>query len=76
MATDDATPDPAPLVVKAREDGPYKVTGPVVLRDGSGTVLEPSDDRPLALCRCGGSGSRPFCDGTHRTNGFDGTLAR
>lgn len=29
-----------------------------------------SNDR-VAFCRCGGSANKPFCDGTHRTNGFE-----
>jgi CDGSH-type Zn-finger protein len=32
-----------------------------------------SSDAVVALCRCGGSASKPFCDGTHARNGFDGT---
>jgi CDGSH-type Zn-finger protein len=30
----------------------------------------------VAVCRCGGSARKPFCDGTHRDAGFDGTCLR
>jgi CDGSH-type Zn-finger protein len=57
--------------IKTRENGPYRITGPVTLIDADGTEFElPDDGRPLALCRCGGSSTKPFCDGTHKTNGF------
>ena len=48
-------------------DGPYLVTGGPELRDTPG-----SESRTLrfALCRCGGSRTKPFCDGTHGTIGF------
>jgi CDGSH-type Zn-finger protein len=55
------------------EDGPYIVTGPVSITDVDGREI-PHDEQ-IALCRCGGSGNKPFCDGTHLTNDFDGTLA-
>jgi|1186.fasta_scaffold67935_2 CDGSH-type Zn-finger protein len=32
-------------------------------------------ERPVSICRCGGSSNKPFCDGTHATIDFDGTLA-
>jgi CDGSH-type Zn-finger protein len=58
--------------IKTRENGPYKISGPVTLIDADGTEFElPDDDRPLALCRCGGSTTKPFCDGTHSKIGFD-----
>ena len=58
--------------IKVRENGPYKVTGPIRLIDVDGNEFElPDDGRPVALCRCGGSTTKPFCDGTHSRVGFD-----
>ncbi len=54
------------VVIKVRADGPYKVTGPVRLTDAAGQPL-PAPDGPLALCRCGRSRTKPYCDRSHRT---------
>ncbi len=54
------------VVIKVRADGPYKVTGPVTLTDADGEPLE-TPDGPLALCRCGRSRTKPYCDRSHRT---------
>jgi CDGSH-type Zn-finger protein len=51
-------------------DGPYLIRGPVVVRDQEGRTV-PVTRRPVALCRCGKSQMRPFCDGTHQTIGFE-----
>jgi CDGSH-type Zn-finger protein len=60
------------VVIKVRDNGPYKITGPVTLIDADGNEFElPDDGRPLALCRCGGSETKPFCDSSHKRNGFD-----
>jgi CDGSH-type Zn-finger protein len=48
--------------------GPYSLTGDAPLRRASGERLPAP--APAALCRCGGSKKKPFCDGTHRANGF------
>lgn len=57
--------------IKVRASGPYKVTGAVRLLDADGREWEnPEPERPLALCRCGGSATKPFCDGTHSETGF------
>jgi CDGSH iron-sulfur domain-containing protein 3 len=62
----------APVVeIKVRDDGPYKITGPVRLVDADGTAFDVPADRPLALCRCGRSATKPFCDKSHRVHGFD-----
>jgi len=61
-----------PVEIKVRENGPYKVTGPVTIVDADGNTHHVADDgRPIALCRCGGSTTKPFCDGTHSKIGFD-----
>jgi CDGSH iron-sulfur domain-containing protein 3 len=58
--------------IKVRENGPYKVTGPITLIDAEGNEFElPDDGKPVALCRCGGSTTKPFCDGTHSKVGFE-----
>lgn len=60
------------IEIKVRDDGPYKVTGPVTLVDADGRPIAlPDDGRPIVLCRCGRSGTKPFCDGTHRHVGFE-----
>lgn len=61
--------------IKVRENGPYLVEGDdVTLVDWNGAAY-PIAKRPFALCRCGASGNRPFCDGTHKTIGFQASEA-
>jgi CDGSH-type Zn-finger protein len=56
------------LHIRARKDGPLKLEGPCEVRAPDGTLLMRGGE--TALCRCGHSGKRPFCDGTHRSIGF------
>jgi CDGSH-type Zn-finger protein len=58
-----------PVVIKVRDDGPLKVTGPVTVVDADGTPF-PLPDGPVALCRCGLSRTKPFCDRSHRDGPF------
>jgi CDGSH-type Zn-finger protein len=50
-------------------NGPYLVRGPFVMIDQNGKEIEVGR-RVVALCRCGRSQIRPFCDGTHKAIGF------
>ena len=54
----------------ASAGGPLLVSGGVRILDSEGNVLY--EGERAALCRCGGSQNKPFCDGTHKTNGFRG----
>lgn len=65
----------ADVTIKVRENGPLLVNGPIELVDHDGTPFV-ADGPNIALCRCGASARKPFCDGTHRGNGFDGTCSR
>jgi len=59
------------VVIKARHNGPYKITGAVKVIDADGTEYDLSDKgETVVLCRCGGSTTKPFCDGTHSQIGF------
>jgi uncharacterized Fe-S cluster protein YjdI len=54
----------------ASANGPLLITGGVRVLDAEGNLLYAGER--AALCRCGGSSNKPFCDGTHKTNGFRG----
>jgi CDGSH iron-sulfur domain-containing protein 3 len=59
-----------PVTIKVRDDGPLKVTGPVRIVDAEGRAWDVDAERPVALCRCGRSRTKPFCDRSHRDAGF------
>jgi CDGSH-type Zn-finger protein len=58
-----------PAQITPCPNGPLLVRGDVELVDGDGNVI-PRHRRTVALCRCGVSLIKPFCDGTHKTVGF------
>jgi CDGSH-type Zn-finger protein len=55
--------------ITVRRNGSYKVEGDVTLVDWNGNEYQIAR-RPVALCRCGASALKPFCDSTHRKIGF------
>jgi uncharacterized Fe-S cluster protein YjdI len=55
--------------VQVNKGGPYLVKGKFIFVGTDGK--EEIKDGSIALCRCGGSNNKPFCDGTHRKIGFD-----
>jgi CDGSH-type Zn-finger protein len=59
----------AQVEIKVRDNGPYKVSGPVTIVDAEGNRFAVPDG-PVALCRCGRSQTKPFCDASHKA-GFD-----
>jgi CDGSH-type Zn-finger protein len=61
-------------IIRATKNGPYLVTGPATLIDEDGTETN-LERKTVALCRCGGSQKKPFCDGTHSKIGFEAAEA-
>lgn len=55
--------------ISTYENGPYLVQGPVVIQDADGNEFS-VNKQTVALCRCGASTNKPFCDGTHTKVGF------
>jgi len=58
-----------PTKIMAIDNGPFLVTGAINLSDAKGQLFS-VEAQPIALCRCGTSANRPFCDGSHKRNGF------
>ena len=62
----------ADTTIRCRQNGPFVVEGPAMIIDHEGNrfPITGATSRRFALCRCGHSGKKPFCDGSHRTCGF------
>lgn len=56
--------------IQLRENGPFLVSGPVTVVDHEGNEFDLGGKETIALCRCGASENRPFCDGAHKGCGF------
>ncbi len=55
--------------ITVKTNGPYLVEGATIV-DGEGRQFPLEAGKPVALCRCGASAHKPFCDGTHVKVGF------
>jgi CDGSH-type Zn-finger protein len=60
----------ADVTIQAQVNGNLKVTGPVTVVSATGEVKEFAKGETTWLCRCGHSGNKPYCDGTHKKIGF------
>lgn len=49
--------------IKVSDNGPYRITGSFDIVDEEGNSFQKEES--ILLCRCGHSGNKPFCDGTH-----------
>ncbi len=65
----DPVPGGGPATITPYRDGPLLVRGSFRLVDQDGQEIDPGR-RTVALCRCGRSAIKPFCDGTHKRTGF------
>jgi CDGSH-type Zn-finger protein len=73
LAAPAATPGDGATITPYR-DGPLIVRGDFRLVDQDGAEIDPGRTT-IALCRCGKSGIKPFCDGTHKRSGFSAPSA-
>lgn len=66
-----------PITIKVNNNGPLMISAAdalsVHLTDADGNTIPLPEGKNVFLCRCGASSRKPFCDGSHKTSGFDGT---
>lgn len=66
-----------PITIKVNTNGSLVISADdapnVRLTDATGNVIPLPEGKNVSLCRCGASMRKPFCDGSHKTSGFDGT---
>lgn len=60
----------AETIVEVSANGPLLIYGNIKIKDAEGN--ETTKNKVTALCRCGQSANKPYCDGTHRKVGFEG----
>jgi CDGSH-type Zn-finger protein len=60
----------ADVTVTVRKNASYRLEGPIRVVDPEGNEFT-FGEGPVFLCRCGHSGNKPFCDGSHKSSGFE-----
>lgn len=55
-------------------NGPLRISGNFAIKDGGGKDFDLSGRSAIALCRCGHSENKPFCDGSHSRKGFESVV--
>ena len=65
----------ADVTIRVKPNGPYLVEGSVEIFDAGGNPVSIEGRPKIALCRCGASSNKPFCDGTHSQIGFQAAEA-
>ncbi len=68
MKNIDQTPDS--IKITLLKNGPLMVEGNFAVYDADGNLVDKKEK--AALCRCGASNKKPYCDGTHNGIGFEG----
>lgn len=58
------------LIVEVTQNGPLLAYGNISIKDSEGNITK--KNKVTALCRCGASGNKPYCDGSHAKIGFEG----
>jgi CDGSH-type Zn-finger protein len=59
------------VTITPTDNGPLVVEGPARVIDADRNEYDLTEQTTIFLCRCGGSGTKPFCDGTHETLKFE-----
>lgn len=59
------------VTIRVIRNGPCRIDGEIELQDDGGNPIATRPGKPTFLCRCGDSANKPFCDGTHKRNGFE-----
>ena len=72
--SEDGAPSGRGATITPYRDGPLIVRGDFRLLDQDGVEIDPGRGT-IALCRCGKSGIKPFCDGSHKRAGFSAPSA-
>ncbi len=60
--------------ITINDNGSLRVEGDFELVDSAGRVIDVGGRTKVSLCRCGGSAKKPYCDGSHKTNGFQSVV--
>jgi CDGSH-type Zn-finger protein len=63
-----------PTIIVASDNGPLRISGTFVIKDGQGREFDLSGRTTISLCRCGFSQNKPFCDGSHGRQGFQSVV--